>query len=612
MRIDGAIALDAAGPPPALCPGCLDAGPRDAASCAHCGTLRHLRGRYWLDVLLGAQGSARTFRASDSAHAGRAVIVKELALHGAKGWKEVELFERSVKVLRGLCDLTPGIPRYVDHFDTARGGEVRYYLVYEWIPGESLAARLAAGERFDEARARALARELLATLAAIHGLSPPIVHRDVKPANVIDRGAAAEGDGRPRYVLIDFDLVQDRLRPGGGSTMSLGTAGYAPLEQLMGRALPASDLYGLGATLVALLSREDPTELYDPALQRLVFRERIRVSEAFAALLDRLLAPAVDDRYEAAADVLKDLGDAPPPLVDSDAAPPQRPATEGAARPSTHLARRAPAPAAPIHAQPDTGRAILALLGSVVGLITASVIVASVLQPTPLVAGGLFFAAIVATFTAARRQIDVILRRHDAAQLGPGGSPRAALPGPRRARSLARRLRPSAPLVVEVGVGLEGVTIGASTVPEVLEIFGDDCTCYAYDAGDLSGPEVRARPQLATKARIWKISYDYDAAGDYTPSRPANRRRPSAVHIDPKRGVVKQLDLGVYQSEIVSAEGLAQSSALADVERLYGDGYVLEGGGTLDKYRYAALGLEVWVNRETKIVNSFRVFAPEG
>ena len=59
-------------------------------------------------------------------------------------------------------------------------------------------------------------------------------------------------------VLIDFDLVSDEAKPDGGSTIGVGTSGYAPIEQLMGEAVPATDLYALGMTLVTLLSRKGP------------------------------------------------------------------------------------------------------------------------------------------------------------------------------------------------------------------------------------------------------------------------------------------------------------------------------------------------------------------
>ncbi|MCA9701371.1 MAG: protein kinase, partial [Myxococcales bacterium] len=191
---------------------------------------------------------------------------------------------------------------HIEHWTELRGGVTHYFMAQEFIPGGSLAQALERGDRFDEARCRALALDLLETLTYLHDLSPPVIHRDIKPGNLMLRP-----DGK--CVLVDFDLVRDEARPGGGSTMAIGTIGYAPLEQLMGRALPATDLYALGATLVALLSRREPADLFDPGSHRLDFSEHVNVSPGFAAILERLLAPAVDDRFTDARQVKAALRD---------------------------------------------------------------------------------------------------------------------------------------------------------------------------------------------------------------------------------------------------------------------------------------------------------------
>ena len=78
-------------------------------------------------------------------------------------------------------------------------------------------------------------------LAYLHGRSPPVVHRDIKPANLTFR----RPDGS--YAFVDFGAVtKDNLRPEGGSTV-VGTFGFMAPEQFQGRALPGSDVYGVGA-----------------------------------------------------------------------------------------------------------------------------------------------------------------------------------------------------------------------------------------------------------------------------------------------------------------------------------------------------------------------------
>jgi len=90
-------------------------------------------------------------------------------------------------------------------------------------------------------------------LRYLHGRAPPVVHRDIKPGNIIRRH-----DGS--YALVDFGAVADRLKPEGGSTV-VGTYGYMAPEQFQGRASARSDLYGLGATALVMLTGREPEDL---------------------------------------------------------------------------------------------------------------------------------------------------------------------------------------------------------------------------------------------------------------------------------------------------------------------------------------------------------------
>ncbi|HEY9842935.1 MAG TPA: serine/threonine-protein kinase [Candidatus Obscuribacterales bacterium] len=224
---------------------------------------------------------ARVFRGLD--REGRPVVLKTIALQRAGSWKELELFEREAKLLRYLSHAR--IPRLL-----AYGREDHaIWLITEWIPGQSLLARLAEGWRPSETEAWALARQLLEILDWLHGHQPPIVHRDIKPSNLI---LSPEG----QLFLIDFGSVQ--LHPAGGSTVA-GTFGYMAPEQFSGRALPASDLYALGATLVHLLSGRAPAEIPQVRLQ-LCFEPYVCCSEALLGWLQQLLAPMPEDRFASA------------------------------------------------------------------------------------------------------------------------------------------------------------------------------------------------------------------------------------------------------------------------------------------------------------------------
>ena len=145
---------------------------------------------YELGETLGQGAFGRTVAATHKA-SGRDVAIKILRLSGLPDWKPVELLEREAKVLRSLVH--PGIPAFVeafeDHGDAAdgagdtgeagEGGEVRLCIVTARVAGETLAAKLERGDRWTAAQAERLTRELLETLAYLHELSPPVVHRDL-------------------------------------------------------------------------------------------------------------------------------------------------------------------------------------------------------------------------------------------------------------------------------------------------------------------------------------------------------------------------------------------------------------------------------------------------
>jgi hypothetical protein len=175
------------------------------------------------------------------------VAVKCFRLDRAKAWKDVELAEREATTLAALTH--PRLPRYITHFEE----DGALYLVMEKIEGESLAALRARGGSLAPGEVTRMILELGEALRYLHGRAPPVVHRDIKPGNVIRRE-----DGS--FTLVDFGAVRDRLKPAGGSTV-VGTFGFMAPEQFQGRASAKSDVYGLGATALAMLTGREPEEL---------------------------------------------------------------------------------------------------------------------------------------------------------------------------------------------------------------------------------------------------------------------------------------------------------------------------------------------------------------
>jgi tRNA A-37 threonylcarbamoyl transferase component Bud32 len=188
--------------------------------------------RYRLDRLLGAGASGRVFLATDEV-AGKAVAIKWFAAPPARGGAAYERFVREARLASTLRH-----PSLVEVYDVSIE---RGFLVMEYLPGGSLAQRLAAGERLTAVQARRMAIDLIAGLEAAHHRG--VVHRDVKPANVFfdARGTAKLGDFGVAH-LVDLGQTQT-----GGL---IGTLAYMSPEQITGAPISiAADLYALGVTL---------------------------------------------------------------------------------------------------------------------------------------------------------------------------------------------------------------------------------------------------------------------------------------------------------------------------------------------------------------------------
>ncbi|MGZ3450730.1 MAG: serine/threonine protein kinase [Polyangiales bacterium] len=243
----------------------------------------------------GSQGA--TFDGMDKRE-GRAVAIKRFDVRGAKAWKDVELAEREARVLEALHH--PKIPAYVDHFES----EGALYLVMEKIEGESLAALRKRGAVLSEGDVVRLLRDASEVLEYLHGRAPAVIHRDLKPGNVIRRP-----DGS--FAFVDFGAVRDKLRPQGGSTV-VGTFGYMAPEQFQGRASPASDVYAIGATALTMLTGEEPENLPHKGLAIDVRSALIgRASDGMIEVLERMLEPDPEKRAGKIAPLLERLREAP-------------------------------------------------------------------------------------------------------------------------------------------------------------------------------------------------------------------------------------------------------------------------------------------------------------
>ena len=260
-----------------------------------------LHARYQLQQQLGNNAGRQTWLAADiGTSRAQLVIVKLLAFNPQMQWDEFRLFEREAQVLKQLNH--GRIPRYRDYFSIDKeigDGLCWFGLVQQYIPGASLRQLLNYGKRFTETEVIKLATDVLEILTYLHNLNPPVLHRDIKPSNLI---LGADG----QIYLVDFGAVQDSAALEGATFTIVGTTGYAPLEQFWGKAVPASDLYALGATLIHLLTGTAPAELPQRDL-RIQFRDRISLSANFTRWVEVLTAPDVEQRFTKASEALDAL-----------------------------------------------------------------------------------------------------------------------------------------------------------------------------------------------------------------------------------------------------------------------------------------------------------------
>ncbi|MEG4112541.1 MULTISPECIES: serine/threonine-protein kinase [unclassified Microcoleus] len=259
-----------------------------------------LQERYQLQQRLGRTAAGHQTWLAVDLESQEQVTLKMLAFSPEMHWEELKLFEREAQVLQALNH--PRIPCYRDYFSLEReagAGLPWFGLVQDYIPGFSLQELLEKGQRFSEKQVRKIATEVLEILIYLHELSPQVLHRDIKPSNLI------WGEDRHVY-LVDFGAVQAQAAVTGVTFTVVGTSGYAPLEQFWGRAVAASDLYALGATLIHLLTGMTPADLPQKD-SRIQFSDRVSVNPSLVSWIEKMTEIALEKRFSNAREALAAL-----------------------------------------------------------------------------------------------------------------------------------------------------------------------------------------------------------------------------------------------------------------------------------------------------------------
>ncbi|MGF1459432.1 MAG: protein kinase [Leptolyngbyaceae cyanobacterium] len=281
----------------------------DRDRCATCGSQLRLGGRFRPVEQLGQGGFGRTYLAWDEASCPpQHCVVKQIVQTRSR---QHDLAEAEKLAQLGQH---PQIPELIAILESPRD----LCLVQSYVAGPNLEQQLSCQGPFEAAQVRSLLLSLLPVLQFIHGQG--IIHRDVKPENIL----LAKGD-TALPTLVDFGAARTLPTTAelGQTGTVIGSAGYAAPEQALGKALPASDLYGLGVTCLHLLTAVHPFDLYAVMVDDWVWRDYLTtpIESSLGQVLDRLVARSLRSRYTSAEAALADLA---PAGIWSVPAPPPR------------------------------------------------------------------------------------------------------------------------------------------------------------------------------------------------------------------------------------------------------------------------------------------------
>ena len=276
-----------------------------------------LNNRYRIIKTLASGGFGETFLAQDTQMpSGRLCVIKQLKpiVNNPQIYQLVqERFQREAAILEELGETNNQIPRLYAYF-TENG---QFYLVREWIEGETLTKKLETEGIFNENYVRQILISLLPVLDYIH--SQRIIHRDIKPGNIIWR----EKDSLP--VLIDFGAVKELMgttfnsKGNPSRSIVIGTPGFMPPEQAAGHPVYASDLYSLGLTAIYLLTGKNPSQLpTNSSWENLT----TNITPQLTEILNKVIQSNPSDRYSTAGEMLHGVNFGPTAMAPTVPSPP--------------------------------------------------------------------------------------------------------------------------------------------------------------------------------------------------------------------------------------------------------------------------------------------------
>jgi serine/threonine protein kinase, bacterial len=262
----------------------------DRLFCIHCGqpvSIIKTIHNYQILKPLGQGGMGSTYLAWDQQ---KMLVLKEMNAEVANNTKAQELFEREAKILSTLQH--KGIPRYQDFFTEAG----KRYLAMDLVHGQDLEHFIINKGPVNPTQAIEWMLQLCEILTYIHSQQPPLIHRDVKPANLLVSNVGQQ------ISLIDFGAVKES---GSVGSTRIGAPDYMAPEQNQGKPVTQSDLYALGPTILFLVTGENPSKYLTLTAKGYEFSVKNvpTITPQLAEVIHKISAGRSSERYATAAEV---------------------------------------------------------------------------------------------------------------------------------------------------------------------------------------------------------------------------------------------------------------------------------------------------------------------
>ncbi len=256
--------------------------------------------RYQVIKKLGQGGFGITYLAEDRENNDNLVVIKKFFPQQCEPYiKEIglRLFRNEIKAQKNLGHF-PKIPTFLDSYENCDG----FFLVQEFIDGHTLDQEISLGVQLDQNYVSQLIFELLEILVFIHEKN--IVHRDIKPSNIMRRKIDQ------KLVLIDFGAIKiiDMTLKTGIVSEAIGTSGYMPIEQALGKPKFSSDIYSLGIVGIEALTGQRIYELSENSkVGKLEWEKYCNVTKEFSNFINKMTFSDYNLRYQTAYQALRDL-----------------------------------------------------------------------------------------------------------------------------------------------------------------------------------------------------------------------------------------------------------------------------------------------------------------